>query len=184
MVKDDSPNASESEHHEAAVDVISANPPRTPDDPPLVDFLRRNHRAFLFCRDDEGRPIGYPMRSITYEPGRLYFTAYTKSAKVRHLITNPEAACVVLGGDHAAEGGPWASLHGRAEVYRPSPAEVEAMLDHGSPELRVAESMIADVHDRLLSGKRSFIRLDVDDVLVFDVGRPAAGGRTAEWEPA
>jgi hypothetical protein len=63
------------------------------DEPELVEFLRRNHRAFLFCRDDDGHPIGYAMRTITYEPDQLYFAAYTKSAKIRHLLADPEAAC-------------------------------------------------------------------------------------------
>lgn len=130
------------------------------DEPALVDFLRRNHRAFLFCRGDDGQPIGYAMRSITYEPGRLYFATYTKSAKVRHLRTDPETACVVTSED----GAKWVSLQGRAEVYHPSPAEFGPMLERSSPEERVPESVVANVHDRLLSGKRSFIRLDVEVV--------------------
>ena len=136
-----------------------------PDEPALVDFLRRNHRAFLFCRDEGGHPIGYAMRSITYEPRRLYFATYTKSAKVRHLLADPEVACVVVSEDRAGEGWPsWVSLQGRAEIYRPSPAEIETMLERSSPEVRVPDSVIAKVHDRLLSGKRSLIRLDVEEV--------------------
>jgi hypothetical protein len=135
------------------------------DEPALVEFLRRNHRAFLFCRDDTGGPVGYAMRSVTYEPGRLYFSTYTKSAKVRHLLADPEAACVVMSDDPAGEGWPsWASLQGRAEIYRPSPAELEPMLERSSAEVRVPEAVIAKVHDRLLSGKRCFIRLDVREV--------------------
>jgi uncharacterized pyridoxamine 5'-phosphate oxidase family protein len=136
-----------------------------PDEPALVDFLRRNHRAFMFCRDEGGHPVGYAMRSITYEPGRLYFATYTKSAKVRHLLADPEVACVVVSEDRAGEGWPsWVSLHGSAEIYRPSPAEIETVLERSSPEVRVPDSVIAKVHDRLLSGKRSLIRLDVEEV--------------------
>src|ERR1700709_2055653 len=117
-----------------------------PDEPALVDFLRRNHRAFLFCRDEGGQPIGYAMRSITYEPGRLYFATYTKSAKVRHLLADPEAACVVLGEDPTSAGWPsWVSLRGRAEIYQPSPAELETMLERSSPEVRASESVITKV---------------------------------------
>jgi uncharacterized pyridoxamine 5'-phosphate oxidase family protein len=135
-----------------------------PDEPTLVDFLRRNHRAFLFCRDEGGQPIGYAMRSITYEPGRLYFATYTKSAKVRHLLADPEAACVVTSEDRAESWPSWVSLQGHAEVYRPSAVELETMLERSSPEERVPESVVAKVHDRLLSGKRSFIRLEVEAV--------------------
>jgi uncharacterized pyridoxamine 5'-phosphate oxidase family protein len=135
------------------------------DEPALVDFLRRNHRAFLFCRDEAGDPIGYAMRSITYEQAGLYFATYTKSPKVRHLLADPEVACVVMSEDRVDEGWPsWISLHGRAEVYRPSAMDIETMLAGSSTESRVSESVIAKVRDRLLSGKRSFIRLDVEEV--------------------
>jgi nitroimidazol reductase NimA-like FMN-containing flavoprotein (pyridoxamine 5'-phosphate oxidase superfamily) len=136
-----------------------------PDEPALVAFLLRNHRAFLFCRDDDGHPIGYAMRSITYEPGRLYFATYTRSAKVRHLLADPEAVCVVLSEDRTSAAWPsWVSLRGSAEVYRPSPAEIEPMLARSSSEARVPQSVIAKVYDRLRSGRRSFIRLDVEEV--------------------
>ncbi|MDT5127617.1 MAG: hypothetical protein QOH54_3261 [Mycobacterium sp.] len=135
------------------------------EEPALVDFLRRNHRAFLFCRGEDDHPVGYAMHSITYEPGRLYFATYTKSAKVRHLLVDPEVACVVVSEDRACGDWPsWVSLQGRAEVYRPSPAEIDTMLERSSPEARVSDSVVAKVHDRLLSGKRSFIRLDVEAV--------------------
>jgi Pyridoxamine 5'-phosphate oxidase len=139
--------------------------PMTPDEPSLVDFLRRNHRAFLFCRDEGGHPIGYAMRSVAYESGRLYFATYTKSAKVRHMLADPEVACVVMSEDSAGDGlSPWVSLQGRAEVYRPSPDEIAIMLDGATPEVRVPDSVVAKVRDRLTTGKRSFIRLDVGRV--------------------
>ena len=61
----------------------------------LIEFLRNNHRAFLFCRDELGRPIGYAMQSIGCDVTNLYFTTYAKSPKVRHLRADPAAACVV-----------------------------------------------------------------------------------------
>ena len=135
------------------------------DEPTLVDFLQRNHRAFLFCRDESGHPIGYAMRSITYDAGRLYFATYTKSAKVRHLAADPQAACVVLSEVPVGEGRlSWVSLRGRAQIYRPAPEEIASVLDRSSPEGRVPDSVVAKVHDRLLSGKRSFIRLEVEEV--------------------
>jgi hypothetical protein len=42
--------------------------------------------------------------------------------------------------------------------------DIETMLAGSSTESRVSESVIAKVRDRLLSGKRSFIRLDVEEV--------------------
>ncbi len=145
--------------------MVSMTPLPRPDEPSLVAFLQRNHRAFLFCRDGDGHPIGYAMRSVAYEPGRLYFSTYTKSAKVRHLLADPEAACVVLSEEQTDADWPsWVSLRGRAEVYRPSSEEIEAMLSGSSSEERVPQSVITKVHDRLLSGKRCFIRIDLEEV--------------------
>lgn len=132
----------------------------TLDDPAVVDFLRRNHRVFLFCRDEKKRPIGYAMHSVGFRDGRLYFATYTKSAKVRHLENNPEVACLVLGG----EPGPWLSLHGTADVRSPTADEVDAMIGTQSPDARVPASVVASVRDRLLSGKRTFIRVAFDEV--------------------
>lgn len=129
-------------------------------DAELEAFLLRNHRTFLFCRDGGGRPIGYAMRSITFDRRALYFATYSRSAKVRHLTTAPDVACVVR-----EEDGPgWVSLQGRAEVYRPSPAEIDAVLSRGSAEVRVPDAVIVNVRDRLRSGKRSFIRVEVEEV--------------------
>jgi uncharacterized pyridoxamine 5'-phosphate oxidase family protein len=126
------------------------------DEATLATFLRRNHRAFLFCRDGGGRPIGYAMRSMTFHTGALYFATYTKSAKVGHLTANPDVACLVL-----EEDGPgWVSLQGRAEVYRPAPSEIETILALSSPEPRVSGEIVANVGHRLRSGKRTFIRVD------------------------
>jgi hypothetical protein len=123
-------------------------------------FLQRNHRAFLFCRDGGGRPVGYAMRSVTYDTGAIYFTTYAKAAKVRHLTADPTVACVVR-----EEDGPgWVSLQGRAEVYAPTFAELDALLTLSSPETRVSDSVIKNVYDRLRSGKRAFIKIDIDEV--------------------
>lgn len=130
------------------------------DESMLATFLARNHRTFLFCRDDSGQPIGYAMRSITFHHGALYFTTYTRSAKVRRLTADPGVACVVLQED----GSGWVSLQGRAEVYRPDRDEIEKMLARSSPETKVSDEIIVKVHDRLRSGKRSFIRIVIEEV--------------------
>jgi hypothetical protein len=136
------------------------------DSPHVADFMRANHRAFLFCRDDARHPIGYAMHSVAYQPATrcLYFATYTKSAKVRHLRADPEIACLVLSGQPGDDDARWVSVHGVAEVYQPSPAEIDDMISAGSPDGRVPDSVAAKVRDRLLSGKRSFIRLTLSEV--------------------
>jgi hypothetical protein len=133
------------------------------DSPTVVEFMRRNRRAFLFCRDELGRPIGYAMHSLGCEPGRLYFTTYAKSAKVKHLVADPGVACIVLG-QQGGHDWPWVSVRGTAEIYQPSVAEVDEMIGAGPSDGRIADSVVAKVRDRLIRGKRSFIRIAVDEV--------------------
>jgi hypothetical protein len=134
--------------------------PLSLDAPEVVDFIRTNHRVFLFCRDGARRPIGYAMRSVVYRSATrcLYFATYAKSAKVHHLRSAPEVACLV--GDD--EG--WVSVGGLAHVYQPSAAEVDELIGESSPDQRVPESVVTKVRDRLLSGKRSFIGLTLTEV--------------------
>jgi hypothetical protein len=130
------------------------------DAPDIVDFLRTNSRAFLFCRDDARRPIGYAMRTVAYQSTIhcLYFTTYTKSSKVRHLLANPEVACLV--GDDSR----WVSVNGVARVYRASPAEVDELIGGSSPDERIPNWVVTKVRDRLLSGKRSVIAVMLNDI--------------------
>jgi Pyridoxamine 5'-phosphate oxidase len=151
------------------------------DSPHVADFMRENHRAFLFCRDDARRPIGYAMHAVAYQPATrcLYFASYTKSAKVRHLRADPEVACLVLSGGFGDDDARWVSVHGVAEVYQPSPAEVDDMIGTGSPDGRVPDFVAAKVRDRLLGGKRSFIRLALSEVRAahLPIDGDAAGDR-------
>jgi hypothetical protein len=130
------------------------------DAPDVVDFIRTNSRAFLFCRDDVRRPIGYAMRTVGYRPAThcLYFTTYMKSPKVRHLLADPEVACLV--GDDSR----WVSVNGVARVYQASPAEVDELIGARSPDKRIPDSVVTKVRDRLLSGKRSLIALTLNDI--------------------
>jgi uncharacterized pyridoxamine 5'-phosphate oxidase family protein len=140
----------------------------------LIEFLRNNHRAFLFCRDELGRPIGYAMQSIGCSVTSLYFTTYAKSPKVRHLRADPAAACVVLGQQHSMDRR-WVSVRGTADVYRPSAEEIDEMIGAGTSDGRVPDSVVAGVRDRLISGKRCFIRLALDEVCA--VRLPIVGDR-------
>lgn len=136
------------------------------DSPYVADFMTLNHRVFLFCRDDDGRPIGYAMRSIAYDAAThwLFFATYTKSAKVRHLRADPDVACLVLPDEPSGDDTDWVSVRGTAEIYCPSATEIDAMIDTAQPDSRVPDAVAAKVKARLLSGKRSFIRLTLDEV--------------------
>ena len=139
--------------------------PLSLDAPDVVEFIRGNHRVFLFCRDGARRPIGYAMRSIAYRPATraLSFATYAKSAKVHHLRSAPEVACLI--GDDEV----WVSVAGFAHVYQPSAAEVNELIGDSSPDQRVPESVVAKVRDRLISGKRCFIGLTLTEVRVADL---------------
>ena len=139
--------------------------PLSLDSPDVVEFIRANHRVFLFCRDGARRPIGYAMRSVAYRAATraLSFATYAKSAKVQHLRSAPEVACLI-GGDEG-----WVSASGFAHVYQPSAAEVNELIGDSSPDQRVPESVVAKVRDRLLSGKRCFIGLTLTEVRAADL---------------
>jgi hypothetical protein len=130
------------------------------DAPDVVEFIRTNHRVFLFCRDGARRPMGYAMRCVAYRSATrcLYFATYAKSAKVHHLRSAPQVACLI--GDDKG----WVSVCGVAHVYQPSAAEVDELIGESSPDQRVPESVVTKVRDRLLSGKRCFIGLTLTGV--------------------
>jgi uncharacterized pyridoxamine 5'-phosphate oxidase family protein len=129
----------------------------------LIEFLHHNRRAFLFCRDESGRPIGYAMQSVGCDLTSLYFSTYTNSPKVKHLRADPAAACIVLSGQDVMVQ-PWVSLRGSAEVYLPAVDEIDEMIGAGTPDGRVPHAVVAKVRDRLISGKRCFIRLVIEEV--------------------
>jgi hypothetical protein len=134
--------------------------PPSLDAPDIAEFIRANHRVFLFCRDGARRPIGYAMRSVAYRPATrcLSFATYAKSAKVQHLRSAPEVACLI--GDDEC----WVSVSGVARVYQPCATEVDELIGDSSPDHRVPESVVTKVRDRLLSGKRCVIGLTLTEV--------------------
>jgi hypothetical protein len=139
--------------------------PLSLDAPDVVELIRANHRAFLFCRDGAQRPIGYAMRSVAYRAANrcLYFATYAKSAKVQHLRSASEVACLI------GDGEGWVSVCGHASVYQPSAAEVDELIGESSPDQRVPESVVTKVRDRLLSGKRCLIGLTLTEVRAADL---------------
>lgn len=134
--------------------------PLSLDAPAVAELISANHRVFLFCHDGARRPIGYAMRSVAYRPTTrcLYFTTYAKSAKVRHLRSAPEVACLI------GDGEGWVSVCGLAHVSQPSAAEVDELIGESSPDHRVPESVVTKVRDRLLSGKRCLIGLTLTEI--------------------
>jgi hypothetical protein len=142
----------------------------------LGDFLRRHHRAVLFCRDELDLPIGYPMRTVAYADQQLLFTTYSKSAKVRNLSAHSDVACLVVS-EAGPEGG-WLSMRGRADVYQPSAAEVAALVPASSPDHRVQDAIVHKVRDRLARGKRCVIRVSID-VIVDAYLAPKSGSDDA-----
>jgi Pyridoxamine 5'-phosphate oxidase len=135
------------------------------DAPDVAEFIRANHRVFLFCRDGARRPIGYAMRSVAYRSATrcLYFATYAKSAKVQHLRSAPEVACLISDDEE------WVSVGGVARVYQPSATEVDELIGERSPDERVPESVVTKVRDRLLSGKRCFIGLTLTEIRAADL---------------
>src|SRR5437660_12183485 len=89
----------------------------------LADLVEASRRAFLFCLDEQGRPIGYAMNVMQCARGALWFTSYTKAAKVRHLASNGHACVAVI--DEQSASVRWCVAEGEAVVRRATPADLE-----------------------------------------------------------
>ena len=142
--------------------------------PDVADFLGRHHRAFLFCRDAAGEPMGYAMRTIAYGAGELLFTTYAKSAKVANISARPEVACLVQSGPE--QDASWVSVRGRAEIDLASREDIEALMGSVSADARVPDAVRATVTDRLISGKRCIIRVAVEEVVASNLASAAGSG--------
>src|SRR6266568_1964203 len=92
-----------------------------------TQFLAAHRDVVLFCRDADGSPIGYPMRSVSVSGSAAYFTTYRKSAKVRHLERDPAACllCFVPTGGGRVE---WVEVSGPATLWSPTAAELDGLL--------------------------------------------------------
>jgi hypothetical protein len=131
----------------------------------------------LFCRDEAGKPIGYPMRTVACEPGALIYTTYRKSAKVRHLERDPRVCVLATRWDGGVLR--WQSVEGRARVIVPSHEEIDRVM--GTPhrsggrgtEPRVPDGMGDFVKLRLREGKRVFVCVE-DIVAAQPVARAGA----------
>lgn len=134
----------------------------------LTGLVERSRRSFLFCLDRSRQPVGYAMNVMQCRAGALWFTTYTKSAKVSHLTAAPQACCLVV--DESAPATRWCSVEGRATVARATTDDVDKLFA-AFADRRVPEAVLAKVRSRLHDGRRSLIRLDLDrpdDVTVLE----------------
>lgn len=128
-----------------------------------VQFLAEHRDVTLFCRDDNGSPIGYPMRSTSVSHTDLCFTTYRKSAKVRHLEADPvvRLLCFAVEGNTVE----WVEAGGTATLWSPTVDELDQLLS-GPRDMRVPEGMLDHVRSRILSGKRIMIRVELESVVL------------------
>ena len=142
--------------------------------PAVIDFLRETPDVVLFCRDRSGVPIGYPMRTVAVLPGRLLFTTYRKSAKVRNLERDPRTS--VLAARWSESDVRWVHVAGIAEIMAPSEDELDVLFgkrDGGTNDPRVPAGMSGYVRQRIRDGKR----------VVVAIGAMSAAGIMASTAP-
>jgi hypothetical protein len=120
-------------------------------------FVASTRRAVLFCRDDRGLPIGYPMSIFLTEGTTLLFTTYAKSAKVARFEADPYVHVVVQSG--GADEPTWLSFDGSLRVERPDGAQVDAMFERRTQDPRVPAAVTASVRARLVDGRRVLLRV-------------------------
>jgi general stress protein 26 len=128
----------------------------------VARHLDKHGDIVVFCRDDEGRPIGYPMRIMRRVESELLFSTYAKSAKVHHLENDPSVAMLSMrteGRDHVS----WLRMTGHASLWSPDEAELDELFTAGPGEQRVPDSMGALVRQRTLEGKRIVLRVAIDE---------------------
>lgn len=128
-------------------------------EPSATRFLADHPDVVLFCRDEQGSPIGYPMRTAAMRGSMMYFTTYRKSAKVRHLERDAlvSVLCFIQDGPRRVE---WVEAAGKATVWSPSPEEVNDLIC--GRDDRVPAAMLDHVRRRLVDGKRIMVRVDVE----------------------
>lgn len=119
-------------------------------------FLRAHSRTFLLATRADGSPTGWPMVGL-YPGGALEFSTYGRSQKVRDLVRNPAACCVVA----PADGDRALVLRGRAVVLAGQHEPTTGA--HGAPvDLPVADGIAEGARARMRSGKRVVVRFTPD----------------------
>jgi hypothetical protein len=138
----------------------------------VVRFLAEHRDMVLFCRDRDGCPVGYPMRSTSVTDSAIYFTTYRKSAKVQHLERDPvvRLLCFVTGDGDRVE---WVDAGGTAVLWSPTADELDRLLS-GPRDPRVPAGMLDHVRTRILEGKRIMIKVELDHAAQY-AGTTATG---------
>lgn len=132
--------------------------------PAARQFLEAHPDVALFGRDGAGHPIGYPMRIVSVDGGRVHFTTYRKSAKVAHFERDGRAAVLAQQVDDSGVVH-WLSVEGTAVVWSPTEAELDAVFSGSAgatAEARVPEGMSEFVRRRILEGKRILLTVGVE----------------------
>jgi hypothetical protein len=114
-------------------------------------FLAAHTRVFLLATRADGSPTGWPMVGI-HRDDALEFSTYRRSQKVRDLLRDPAAACVVAptDGDRAL------SVRGTAAVVEADPDAAGG----GAPtDGRVDPAVAARARARMASGQRVVVRV-------------------------
>lgn len=114
-------------------------------------FLSAERASVLFCRDEQGAPIGYPMTVFAVVGHQLLFSTYTKSAKVNHLRRDPRAAFIVTA---AATPAQWLKAQGTVALHHPSDAEIDEYFSARTSDPRVPNGVADSVKARLRDRKR------------------------------
>jgi pyridoxamine 5'-phosphate oxidase-like protein len=127
-------------------------------DPEVVEFLEQHDQVFLLTHRADGWPTGYPMVG-TYRDEGIEFSTYRASAKVRRVLRDGAASCLVVPRDHRGDTtciwlrGP-AAIRERGAV--PTARRRAAELD-------VPPDVASKVARRLDEGKRCVLRIEIRD---------------------
>jgi hypothetical protein len=116
-----------------------------------------NTRGVLFVSTANGPPTGWPfmLRQID---GALWCTTYRSSAKMPQIRHADRAVAVLF--EHENDPAPFSVVEGRVEVVEPTNELVSRWI--GLSAAAVVEGRGGRVADRLLRGKRVFLRLVPD----------------------
>jgi PPOX class probable F420-dependent enzyme len=92
----------------------------------LLSFVRPRHRFVLITRRADGSPQASPVTGGVDDTGRLVVSTYPERAKTRNARRDPQVSVLVLSDEW---NGPWAQVHGTAEVLD-VPAALDGLVDY------------------------------------------------------
>ena len=124
-------------------------------------FLQENSRAYLFVDCPDGEVRGWPMTAF-YRPGLIYFTTYAKAPKAAHL-ERAHSATVIVATPEGRQPLDYVEVSGAVRVIAFTPEIVDRFisLTPGDDD-RVDETVKTTFRDRIASGKRVLVEVDVE----------------------